>query len=366
MKIINYGQTVFVALLLFSLMLSGPPVSVNAAATQSPLDQYRARWNAIDQNNADKLLELASWAWDTHSKSLQVMKRAQADLEAALKIKKAKNEDALAVNLKLAQVTAQIKKLTGGATTDPNTTRIIEKGDLLNMADIYMIRLRELTPNDNVAVVFKNDVINRYVKLMQGREVDDWNKPWKEKAFKNMPATRRVLEIRKHQETNIELLKDIQIETDPMFFRVFQRMIWPQIRNRCAMPLCHGGKEKPRKGPKFVVDTKLDSLNGRYTNFALLSGYQAGQGRRIINRQEPQMSLLLQYGLDRRVSTLRHKKEIKPPLFKSMDDPLFKRMCAWIKALKGPLHPDYNIEKKLNGVEVELRGKRKIIIRGLE
>ena len=34
------------------------------------------------------------------------------------------------------------------------------------------------------------------------------------------------------------------------------------------------------------------------------------------------------------------------PMFKGKDDPDYKRMLAWIKLLKGPVHPIYNISYK--------------------
>jgi len=334
-----------------------------ASTSEAPVDVYRARRSNIDVHNPDELLKLANWAMsqERFRRNRKLLEQVRSDLTKALEMKKKQKKDALEIELVLKQVNARISGTSG-------TTTIITPGgdkDILTKRDIYWIRLWELAPDDNVTIVYKNKVLDRYIEAMRGREIDNWDKQGKEQVFLKMPKSRQVMEILRNMKSNKDLLKDIYVEGDPSLMRYFQTQVWPMLRRKCTSPKCHGG-QKPRGGLRFVVDTRENSLEGRYTNYAALSGLKNSKGMRLLDRKDPKMSLLLQFGLDRKISKLRHKKKITPPLFKSLNDPVYVRVHTWIKSLRGPLHPDYQIDRNILGMKPELRGKVEVSIPGLD
>jgi len=344
-------------------MLAAEAPVAAAAASEAPVDVYRARRSNIDVRNPDELLKLANWAMsqERFKRNRKLLEQVQSDLNKALAMKKKQSKDTLEIELVLKQVKARLS----GTTSTVTVVKPGDNKDILNKRDIYWIRLWELVPDDTVTIVYKNKVIDRYIEAMRGREIDHWDKKGKELVFKSTPKPRQVMEILKNMKENKDLLQDIYVEDDPKLMRFFQTQVWPAIRRRCTSPKCHGG-QSPRGGLKFVVDTRENTLEGKYTNYAALSGYKNSKGMRLIDRKDPKMSLLLQFGLDQKISKHRHKKEIKPPLFRSLNDPAYVRVHEWIKSLRGPLHPDYKIDRKILGMKLELQGKVKVTIPGLD
>ena len=331
--------SVFIAIIIFNTQLVENASAAAATTSEDPVDVYRARRSNIDVRNPDELLKLANWAMaqERFRRNRKLLEQVQSDLNKAHAMKKKENKDTLEIELVLKQVKARL----AGTTSTVPVLRPGENKDILNKRDIYWIRLWELVPEDTVTIVYKNNVIDRYIEAMRGREI-----------LKNM-------------KDNKDLLQDIYVEGDPGLIRFFQTQVWPSIRRRCTSPKCHGGKS-PRGGLKFVVDTRENTLEGKYTNFAALSGYKSSKGMRLLDRKDPKMSLLLQFGLDTKISKYRHKKEIKPPLYSSLNDPAYVRVHEWIKSLRGPLHPNYQIDRKILGMKLELQGKVKVTIPGLD
>ncbi|MCD6303865.1 MAG: hypothetical protein J7M21_02765, partial [Planctomycetes bacterium] len=80
-----------------------------------------------------------------------------------------------------------------------------------------------------------------------------------------------------------------------------------------------------------------------YTNFLILDSFHKPGGLRMIRRDNPEESLLLQYALPRNIARYRHPEKIRSA-FRSRNDPGYRLTLQWIRSLKGPLHPDYRIK----------------------
>ncbi len=306
----------------------------------TPKDVYITRRSKLNTKDAKAFYQLAKWVWKTYPDNMNLLQSANDDLEAALKLGK----DYTRAQLLLQQVKAKIKileketvkgqKATGKDKTD------LEK-DLVTDRDILWIRLMELRETDKVPIKYKNDVLMRYVRDMQGREIDDWDKLWKKRRFLGWTRMKQVMEILANKPENTSLLKDIHVTSDPKFMTDFRTRIWPVIRSTCTAMAGHEIL-KPKGGLMFFVSGSK-SVRVDYTNFLILSGFKFKKdNKRLIDRQYVDNSLVLQYGLNPKISKDRHPGNI-PPIFTDKNSSRYRRVYNWIKSLKGPLAPNYHI-----------------------
>jgi hypothetical protein len=87
-----------------------------------------------------------------------------------------------------------------------------------------------------------------------------------------------------------------------------------------------------------------------YTNFLLVQGYKPkkpieGKDYVMLDRVNPEDSLLLLYGLPQQDSPLPHPK-VKNfrPIFKGRNDPKYKAIVDWATHTLAPIAPDYGID----------------------
>ncbi len=346
-----------------------------ATAAATPTSEYNAKLQKTDQKDPSSLYDLAKWVTTKHSKNKPLLLRAKSHLNQALQIDKdylratylIKRIDVL---LKKANTPAGSGKPTAG---DPSH----KSGDpLVTEQDIYAIRLAEY-PQDGgrepsrkdkaVRIKFAKDqrgsrgktALQRYVKAMTGKNVDNWDDARKAREFSAWPAWKKIQEMYRNARNDTALLADIQIQNDPEVLLQFRTKIWPLINKNCGNSSCHGSV-KLEKGPLFF-DSKRD--REMYTNFVMTTCFLSSKKKRLINRQDPAGSLLLQYGLDPKDAEYLHpevktsRRAVKP-LFSSVTDPKYKLVLRWIEALNGPSQPDYHIQYVApRGIRLDLTGE---------
>jgi len=302
-----------------------------------PKDAYLARKADVDANDAKALYDLARWVWETHDENKVLLLHARDDLQAALAI----DPDDTRAKLLLRQVQAKILSSDQGPSRPPSDgTAAIREEDLVTERDILWIRLRELRPSDrDVRIQYKNKVLRRYIDQMRGREIEDWDRHGNEEHFLAQPRITQVLEILRNKRDDTELLRDIEVKTDPAFMTEFRSRVWPILQNSCAAASCHGGP-KPKRGLKFFVAPGIN-VRADYTNFLIVSGWRKGD-RCLLDRQDMERSLILQYGLNRKVTQTSHPTDI-PPVFTGIRSRKYRQILDWMKSLKSPLAPDYHI-----------------------
>ncbi len=128
----------------------------------------------------------------------------------------------------------------------------------------------------------------------------------------------------------------IDMTSDPANIATFRQKIWPILSRSCASPACHGG---PDGGSLRFI---LPATNGAVgmTNFYVASRCESDDGS-LIDRRQPEASLLLQYGLDSQAASLKHPVPV-PPIFAGKDDAKYRIVLEWIRGLRTPA-PDYGI-----------------------
>ena len=330
-------------------------ISVTVAAPPNirvvtPLEEYLAKRSKINVQDADALITHVRWALGQNKfvKNKPVLQQLQSDLVKARARKPKTGTDDDVIDLLANRVKVFIDEM--ATTNNGNDTTQAVTTTMLDLREVMWIRLMEIGWRDQRAkITYKNNALDKYINSVQGKSISGWDTQHKEQIFRRLPPYAQVMEILRYRANDSELLKDIWVSSDIAMMQQFETQIWPVIRKSCGDTKCHGSHEG-KAGLRFTPVRNDARVEGKYTNFAILSGFVVGNDR-LIDRENTENSLLLKFGLDGNVSDKRHPKDIKPMLFKSRKDPAYKKMWAWIESLSRPLHPDYHINKEILGMK---------------
>ncbi|MBN1556033.1 MAG: hypothetical protein JXA11_14915 [Phycisphaerae bacterium] len=325
----------------------------------SPREEYLTRRDQTNRKDAESLCELARWVWENHQDNLNLMRYARDDLKAALEL----NDKFTRAKLLLRQVNAKIRILTN-VSPGPGTPGVpltLEDRDLVTERDMFWIRLKELRSTDRVMIKYQNKALQRYIDQMRGQTIDNWDRHGKEQHFLAQPRSVQVMEILRNSQRggaeDGQLLQDIHVMSDPKFMTDFRGRVWPIIQNNCAQANCHGGP-KANGGLKFFVVPGLNK-KADYTNFLIVSGWRGGRlgEKQLLDRQDIEASLILQYGLNPKVAKQKHPFEI-PPVFTGIRSANYRLVYDWMVSLKKPRRPDYHIppEYQPAGMKLDTTG----------
>ncbi len=303
-------------------------------------DELTKRLAKVDSRDADGYYQVARWAYDQN-----LLTDSRKILKKVLKLNP-KHEDAPKL-LKL--VNMGIAKSGGDTTTTKKNggkkQTLLARSNFLTKEDIYRIRLMELKSNDRVSVQFRNKVLQRFIKSMRGS--GDFENRGFENKFRGYNRVKQVLYILEWTDRdNASIRDDILIKTDPKVIKEFRARIWPIIAKSFASPSCYGGV-KPRDGLK-LFNIPLTDERVLYTNFYILHKWERN-GRKMIDRDNPEMSLLLQYGLPKKIAKCPRPKYVPGPIFKSTNDRSYKIVKDWIASLRRLFPPGYRIKYTLPG-----------------
>lgn len=235
------------------------------------------------------------------------------------------------------------------AATRPATTQSADNPanpKVLRPAEINLIRQAELRSDDSsIRIRFERNLLKRYVDFI-GRDYGP--------AFYAKNPLQQALEILDDPKAPRAMRQDVVIMNDPAPLLQYRRVVQPFVVQNCATAMCHGGNAKETK---FQLIVPADSEPATYTNFYILDKYVRpattvstdtvfGHGdQRMIDRQSPNLSLLIQYALPGSMSEQDHPDvtNYRPPL-RNMNDPRAKQLQEWIGQALRPEDPDYGFE----------------------
>ncbi|NLW87174.1 MAG: hypothetical protein GXY38_09910 [Planctomycetes bacterium] len=298
-------------------------------AALTPEEEYAQKLEKLDTASADAQYELAEWAYKNN-----LREHARRHLREALRI----DPDHIKAKALLAQVEAQRPQGQDG-TQGTAADADFRQEWLIDQQDIERVRLEELRPGDKVTVRLQNNVINRFVEMMDG--TDEFKKPRAAEQFRGLPPIRQVhYMLDKLDSDNTSIKDDIVVTSDPKFMIDFRQRIWPLVASTCGASACHGGSEVRGGLRLFVSGVSSERID--YTNFVILDGF-VSQGRRMIDRANPEMSLLVSYALPEGQGKFRHPVKINPAF--SRTSPSYHMLLSWIKDLR-TIHPDYRLQYK--------------------
>ncbi len=237
--------------------------------------------------------------------------------------------------------TEQALPLAGPTTTAP-ITGPSHAAKVLSPAGINTIRQFELQSTEtNVPIHFDSDVRRQYAMKI-------WHHPIEQ--FMRMTPMEQAVQIL-HDGTPA-MQNDVKIMRDPQAMLIYRRTIQPYVIQNCATSRCHGGTN----GDGLILLTPAESEAASYTNFFILQAYTKsvpgrggifGRGDlHLIDRTQPNKSLLLQYSIPQDVSDYDHPKVqgYHPPL-RGIDDPRYRQIWSWIHDSLNPSLsvPNYGI-----------------------
>ena len=305
---------------------------------RKPASDFAGRWAKIDKTNAAAHIGLGRWAM-----ARKLYKQAVQCFEGALKIEKSNERAKLLLRMAKARLEDSAQNNTGdkpsGDGNDGTAGRTpFDNKLLLKTEDIYRIRLEELRKDDRVSIRFRNDVIERFIRGMQG--VGDFRTKGFDTQFRKASPLQQAKYILVKADRDDRLKDDILVRTDPAFMREFRTAIWPVVAKSCASVTCHGA-------PKGKSKLRLLNFVGRntqveYTNFLILDSFQT-KGLSMIRRDDWERSLLLQYALPSAQAEFHHPKK-KRAMFPSRESSGYRQVLTWIKKLSGPRHPNYRVK----------------------
>ncbi len=296
------------------------PPTIDSARLARDRTEYARKAKALSATDVKGRYELALWCRDRG-----LLAEARAELAAVLKLQP-KHEAA-------DRLLKTIPK--GHSTTRPANG---PEKFWMGQRDILRIRLAELRSTDKVRIAFNNNVLDRYVELAKLDVAAA-------KAFRGRTPVEMAIEILVTRPDDRKLLGDIHVMSNPAFMSSFKLRVWPLLQTSCASMQCHGAKKGAGRLKLLNTTTAKDAFY--YANFYILDSYRGKSGR-LINRDAPGKSLLLEFGLPRPADTEKIARAIHPkPMgaehtpFLHKKTPAYRVIDGWIRGL---YHPRANYE----------------------
>lgn len=305
---------------------------------QASVDElYRQKASQIKAKDAEGFYKLAEWCREQERYDL-VMTAAKKVLAINPKHENAKLLEKLAA-----------EKLAAPPASQP-AEKVEESGGrdgLLSEADIQKLRFAEFRASgteERVRVEFARGFLEKFMEEMSGEA--EFSSRFQKQTFTRLRPDEKLHQIillseRKYTAPT-KYASEVKIMDDPAAFVEFRRIL-PGVITGCGTSGCHGG----RKAPRFrLTNDPLLKPPAVYTNFFALDAARTKEGR-VINRDKPESSLLLQFGLPPALASARHPEFATPikPIFRNVEDPAYIRVREWIRQLRVP-HPDYGIRLK--------------------
>jgi hypothetical protein len=213
------------------------------------------------------------------------------------------------------------------------------------------IQLREVTPEEINQIRF-DEWQDGQLKV-QARVDGDARKAFIEetgipaKAFVKMtPAQQAWMIYNQRTKDGVppkDLFDGIRLLADPPALLKYRQVVQHQVVAGCAASNCHGGDS--------AGSFKLfpgDSDAAVYTDFLILNKYGLtvdGKAYPMINRDQPQESLLLSEMLTPELATVPHPKtDGYRGMCRTRTDPKFTAVFTWIRDDLNPVRPTYDID----------------------
>ncbi|HVT81286.1 MAG TPA: hypothetical protein VHM90_11580 [Phycisphaerae bacterium] len=312
------------------------PATANAAANKAAAEaQFNKAKDLFDQGRAAEDAKKTADAQKLYA-------AADAENEKALALDPS-HTNALLLKNALSKKMAALPE----STTQGGTTAVAGRVPLLSAAQVSMIRLVDLGPDDAriTGTVDRKALEDYWQNVVKSEPGTDTSQAAHDRFIsqQNFP-----IQARRIQQTNdLKYMEKVTITTDPAVIRSFRTdsNIHNYLLQSCAAAECHGGE----KGGNFRVINPATSTEQVYTNYYILQMYSNKDGK-MIDRANADKSLLLQYGLPWAVATIKHPK-VEARKLTGLNDPKLDRMTDWIRNL-GLTRPNYHITYEVPGSNV--------------
>lgn len=302
----------------------------------SPEQVYRRERRALDDNDLLGRLALARKMLD-----LEALKLAKLELSALDRDFPEHPE----VQEELALVEARMRLQTqrssrsfasnGESREGPQRVGESDEYPFLSPGQINLIKVYEIDLDAKPRVSIPAETIDSFFqKYSDHRDVP--RGPRERSAFKRQPGYEQLATFFQVQARDLYDQVEVRQEPDPLM--MFRRVVNPNYVARYFAPMFAQGQIQGL----HLFNQRTDDEAEAYTNFYLLTEFFY-DGKPLIDRVNPDQSLLLQWGLTRE-SARSPAPDVEGwrPAFRSIDDAEFRRYAEWIGSLYTP-EPDYGI-----------------------
>lgn len=310
-------------------------------------EEYAEKRAAIKDDNVAERYKLARWLYE--KKAYALAKKEIDDLQK----RDPKNAD---VQL-LKRILDEKLKTESPATPDPVTpgstpgsTPTPAAGasklpkDRLDQKQINRIRVLEI---DEVnarpeKVTVPRDVLEKFLTEF----ADNENVPRGATARNKFKAQKGLEHLKLMMKVGArEFFDDVVVHEDPPAIADFRILHRNYVLSFCATNECHGGG---KAGSFFIFNTNPNSNETIHTNFYILTQTKTKTAY-MVDRDYPEKSLIIQYGLPISKSTNPHPEVpgFRAPLQGGEKDRTYQMLKDWIsKSLYRP-EPKYDLDYKL-------------------
>ena len=321
-----------------ALLTTGLVGALNVVRAAEPAieSQYQRKLQSLAIDDIPGHLELARWCRDQEAYDLLLQ-------ECNYILSRDKDNKEAQLLLDLAKIKLQNEAQPEDAQPGETPTRgEAGKPKVLTDKQVQILKRKETKldarePARRLRVKIDDDALERFWNEFSAQRT--LSRDARADFLKLHPGEKLKYILKEHRDELISpsIVEGITIENDPIIFEEYIRRVSPIILNGCAASQCHGGK----KGGDFTLyNERVMTENLHYTNFLIMQEYEKGD-QKLINRDFPDQSLLIQYGLPAEVASFRHPTDITP-LFPSARDRKLQTVQRWIRQLDVPA-PDYGI-----------------------
>lgn len=307
---------------------------------ESPAERYKSLRSAIADDDIDRLLALSAW-----------LQRQGMYEQALLEVTHVLSLDPTnAEALRQKRVLGPLIEVRSRKSEAPAEPEPVDRADLpqrpgpgefplLTREQINLIKLYEVDLKAPPRILIKRETIDKLLTRYTENPAIPTTKDGRD-AFRKLPPA-QILDIMFKVQAR-DLYPEVEVLDNPRsmeFFRDRLHATW--IINVMATTRCHGGSES---GRLKLFNRRPTAEESFYTNFLILDRFETQDGQRLINYEQPERSLLLQYALNRSDASSPHPiVEGWQPAFLSRESRRFKQGVEWIRMLYRP-RPEYPID----------------------
>ena len=336
-----------------TLRIAGIPSTIkreNIARVEyikTPAAEYRQRKADLDPQDADGFYALMKWLvekqklYDLAAAELDQLERNFPNDSRFGLLKTVAREHAEHQRKTEARGKDRSKRTVEKVEKDPKPTTE-EKRKKLLPDQINRIKVYEINLNARPRVVVPRDVIDEVLEKYASDPRTPKGREGQQSARRaaGLEQLRLLFRLSEGNESVRDYYSRVTVSGDPPVLRTFRSAIHRNyVLNYCATNKCHGGENA---GKFALFRSRATSDETVYTNFFILHRTRTEHGH-MIDRDAPDRSLLIQYGMNRDEASTPHPEVPgwKAKIFNPRHAD-YVRLVRWIESLWVP-SPRYGI-----------------------
>ena len=310
-------------------------------------ERYKDMRSAIDDNDTERLINLAQWLRDRKRYEL-----AAKEVAAALAVEPA-NKRAKDLQMLIEQQMLLNESAGTGKPRKDRTKESKVKFPALTEDQMNLMKVYEIDLGDPGHVVINPDIIKQLINRYGDHPAMPSSREGREALYRASPES--IVELLFKVQAR-ELYGKVRVQTLPKSLALFRENVhkgW--LINSCSTTACHGGETAGRFRLNIErPNTDQTALGNMY----ILERFRTLDGATILNYESPADSLLLQYALPPElarhphpdISKVGRKKAEFKPVFRAADDARFQLATEWIRSLYKP-RPNYSFNLAIPGLD---------------